>query len=79
MTVKLDGAVLLPIDMQRAFDGAPWPRRRNRLVDQNARYRTEKSCPAGIGLPWAHPRMARRQRVTGRWIDERHERTSIKK
>ena len=54
MTVKLDGAVLLPIDMQRAFDGAPWPRRWNRLVDQNGlalltRWREK-------GLPIVHVR-----------------------
>jgi nicotinamidase-related amidase len=28
-------SVLLPIDMQQAFDGAPWPRRWNEAVDQN--------------------------------------------
>jgi nicotinamidase-related amidase len=28
-------AVLLPIDMQRAFDGPPWPRRWNSAVDAN--------------------------------------------
>ena len=37
MTVNLDlgRAVLLPIDMQQAFDHAPWPRRWNRKVDAN--------------------------------------------
>ncbi|HEV7317219.1 MAG TPA: cysteine hydrolase family protein [Ensifer sp.] len=30
-----DNAVLLPIDMQRAFDSAPWPRRWNDAVDRN--------------------------------------------
>ena len=35
MTVDWDRAVLLPIDMQRAFDGAPWPRRWNDEVDRN--------------------------------------------
>jgi nicotinamidase-related amidase len=35
MTLDLDHAVLLPIDMQRAFDGAPWPRRWNASVDAN--------------------------------------------
>ena len=35
MTLDLDRAVLLPIDMQRAFHGAPWPRRWNDKVDEN--------------------------------------------
>lgn len=35
MTIEWDRAVLLPIDMQRAFDGAPWPRRWNDKVDEN--------------------------------------------
>lgn len=35
MTVDLDRAVLLPIDMQRAFDALSWPRRWNSKVDQN--------------------------------------------
>ncbi|WP_077960334.1 cysteine hydrolase family protein [Ensifer adhaerens] len=30
-----DNAVLLPIDMQQAFDSAPWPRRWNDAVDRN--------------------------------------------
>ncbi len=33
MTIDFDGAVLLPIDMQQAFDAPPWPRRWNRNVD----------------------------------------------
>lgn len=33
--MNLGNAVLLPIDMQRAFDGAPWPRRWNDKVDAN--------------------------------------------
>lgn len=37
MTFDLDHAVLLPIDMQRAFDGAPWPRRWNEQVDDHGR------------------------------------------
>lgn len=54
MTLDLDGAVLLPVDMQRAFDRAPWPRRWNGLVDQNglsilARWREK-------GLPIVHVR-----------------------
>lgn len=35
MTLDLDRAVLLPIDMQQAFDAPPWPRRWNRQVDAN--------------------------------------------
>ena len=35
MTLDLDRAVLLPIDMQRAFDAPPWPRRWNEQVDAN--------------------------------------------
>ena len=34
-TIEWDQAVLLPIDMQRAFDAAPWPRRWNHQVDAN--------------------------------------------
>ena len=35
MTIDFDRAVLLPIDMQRAFDASPWPRRWNDQVDEN--------------------------------------------
>ena len=35
MTIDLDRAVLLPIDMQKAFDAPPWPRRWNDGVDAN--------------------------------------------
>src|SRR5688572_14959174 len=35
MTIEWDRAVLLPIDMQRAFDRPPWPPRWNKQVDQN--------------------------------------------
>jgi len=35
MTLDLDRAVLLPVDMQRAFDEPCWPRRWNRNVDRN--------------------------------------------
>ena len=35
MTLDLANAVLLPIDMQRAFDAEPWPRRWNDRVDAN--------------------------------------------
>ncbi|WP_411032703.1 cysteine hydrolase family protein [Shinella sp. BYT-45] len=30
-----ENAVLIPIDMQRAFDAAPWPRRWNDRLDEN--------------------------------------------
>ena len=35
MDIDLDRAVLLPIDMQRAFDDPQWPRRWNSSVDAN--------------------------------------------
>ena len=35
MTIDLDRSVLLPIDMQQAFDGPPWPQRWNDEVDTN--------------------------------------------
>jgi nicotinamidase-related amidase len=35
MNIDWDHAVLLPIDMQQAFDGAPWPRRWNERVDEH--------------------------------------------
>ena len=35
MTLDLANTVLLPIDMQQAFDSAPWPRRWNESVDAN--------------------------------------------
>lgn len=35
MTLDLTNAVLLPIDMQKAFDGPSWPRRWNEAVDAN--------------------------------------------
>ncbi len=35
MALDLDSAVLLPVDMQRAFDYPPWPRRWNDEVDVN--------------------------------------------
>ena len=37
MTIDLDRAVLLPVDMQQAFDAPAWPRRWNRAVDDNGR------------------------------------------
>ena len=33
--LDLDCAVLLPVDMQQAFDAPPWPRRWNQNVDAN--------------------------------------------
>lgn len=35
MTIDWERAVLLPIDMQQAFDGPPWPGRWNEKVDEN--------------------------------------------
>lgn len=35
MTLDLSRTVLLPIDMQQAFDAPPWPRRWNTNVDAN--------------------------------------------
>ena len=35
MTIDLDRAVLLPVDMQQAFDAPPWSSRWNDLVDAN--------------------------------------------
>jgi nicotinamidase-related amidase len=35
MKMDWDSAVLLPIDMQQAFDSPPWPRRWNDRVDDN--------------------------------------------
>ena len=35
MKLDLNRAVLLPIDMQQAFDSARWPRRWNDKVDAN--------------------------------------------
>jgi nicotinamidase-related amidase len=35
MTIDLDHAVLLPVDMQQAFDCPPWPCRWNEEVDAN--------------------------------------------
>ena len=35
MELDFDRTVLLPIDLQQAFDAAPWPRRWNQAVDAN--------------------------------------------
>lgn len=47
MTIDLESAVLLPIDMQRAFDAPPWPRRWNEKVDENGRALLGKWREAG--------------------------------
>lgn len=54
MTRLPDHATLLPIDMQRAFDSPPWPRRSNPALDDNglallARWRA-------LGRPIIHVR-----------------------
>lgn len=54
MQIELDRTVLLPIDMQQAFDHEPWPRRWNNNVDKNGlallhHWRT-------AGLPIIHAR-----------------------
>ncbi|MBR0662978.1 cysteine hydrolase [Roseomonas hellenica] len=45
---------LLPIDMQQAFDHAPWPRRWNRDLDRNGR--ALLAAWRGAGLPLIHVR-----------------------
>jgi len=47
MTIDLDCAVLLPIDMQQAFDAPPWPRRWNAKVDENGRALLQRWREAG--------------------------------
>ena len=47
MDIDWDHAVLLPVDMQQAFDGAPWPRRWNDRVDDNGRALLRKWREAG--------------------------------
>ncbi|MES2095697.1 MAG: cysteine hydrolase family protein [Pseudomonadota bacterium] len=47
-------AVLLPIDMQRAFDGPPWPRRWNAEIDANGLMLLDAWRAAG--LPIVHVR-----------------------
>lgn len=37
MDIDLARTVLLPIDMQQAFDGSKWPRRWNKAADSNGR------------------------------------------
>jgi nicotinamidase-related amidase len=47
MTIDLDRAVLLPIDMQQAFDSPTWPRRWNHKVDENGMALLESWRSAG--------------------------------
>jgi nicotinamidase-related amidase len=47
MDIDWKRAVLLPIDMQRAFDIPPWPRRWNSAVDQNGLSLLERWREAG--------------------------------
>ena len=47
MDIDWNRAVLLPIDMQRAFDGPPWPKRWNDRVDENGRALLGKWRAAG--------------------------------
>ena len=49
-----NNTVLLPVDMQQAFDGEPWPRRWNAGVDGNGRRLLEGWRAAG--LPIIHVR-----------------------
>jgi nicotinamidase-related amidase len=46
--------VLIPIDMQRAFDGSPWPRRWNASVDANGQ--ALLAAWRGAGAPIIHVR-----------------------
>jgi nicotinamidase-related amidase len=47
-------AVLLPVDMQQAFDASPWPRRWNGAVDENGR--AVLAAWRSQGLPIIHVR-----------------------
>jgi nicotinamidase-related amidase len=47
-------AVLLPVDMQQAFDASPWPRRWNSAVDRNAQ--AVLAAWRSQGLPVIHVR-----------------------
>jgi nicotinamidase-related amidase len=47
MTIDWDKAVLLPIDMQQAFDDPKWPRRWNEAVDDHGRALLAKWREAG--------------------------------
>jgi len=50
MPLDLTNAVLLPIDMQKAFDGPSWPRRWNDAVDANGLLLLEAWRKAGRPL-----------------------------
>lgn len=50
MPFNLTNAVLLPIDMQKAFDGPSWPRRWNKAVDANGLLLLESWRAAGLPL-----------------------------
>ena len=52
--LDLSRAVLLPVDMQRAFDSAPWPRRWNAAVDANGQ--TLLAAWRAAGRPIIHVR-----------------------
>jgi nicotinamidase-related amidase len=47
MTIDFDRAVLLPIDMQQAFDDPSWPRRWNEAVDDHGQALLAKWREAG--------------------------------
>jgi nicotinamidase-related amidase len=50
MIIDWEKAVLLPIDMQQAFDGEPWPRRWNKAVDENGLALLKKWREAGRSI-----------------------------
>ena len=47
MNIDWNNAVLLPIDMQQAFDSPPWPKRWNDRVDENGLALLDKWREAG--------------------------------
>jgi nicotinamidase-related amidase len=50
MPSNITNAVLLPIDMQKAFDGSSWPRRWNKAVDANGLLLIEAWRAAGMPI-----------------------------
>lgn len=54
MTPPPSSAVLLPVDMQRAFDAPPWPRRWNAEVDRNGARLL--ACWRRLAMPIIHVR-----------------------
>ena len=91
MTIDLDRAVLLPIDMQQAFDTPPWPRRWNRDVDSNGlallaawRARDDRSSTSGMTVSRTARRLLRgaRQCLSARlraaWAKHSSPRASIR-